>query len=229
MISDKELKELVFGLADSIREMGKRHDKEWAELRESQLLLKESQLKTDEQQKKTDEQLKKTDEQLKKTDEQLKKTDEQLQKTDKKLDRIAKLVGSISNNQGDVAEEYFANSLLKKLDDFLGMNFDLLQRNVLIEPKKGEAEEYDILLVNGSVAVVIEVKYKVHKNDIKKLERKVHKLKKLPLYNNYKIYGGIAGFHINEEAKKEALKNGYFILGREGDLMITTAKKLKVS
>jgi len=222
MISDKELKELVFGLADSIKEMGKRHDEDFEKLRKQIE-------KTDEQLKKTDEQLKKTDEQLKKTDEQLKKTDEQLNKTDKKLDRIAKLVGAISNNQGDVAEEYFVNSLRNRLDDFLGMSFDILQRNFIIQAKKGFSEEYDILLVNGSVAVVIEVKYKAHLNDVKKLPRKIEVLKSSPLYKNYKIYAGIAAFHISSDAKNEALKRGYFVLERKGDIIETSSSKLKVS
>jgi len=215
MISDKELKKLVFGLADSIKEMGKRHDEDFEKLRK--------------QIEKTDEQLKKTDEQLKKTDEQLKKTDEQLNKTDKKLDRIAKLVGAISNNQGDVAEEYFVNSLKNRLDNFLGMSFDILQRNFIIQAKKGFSEEYDILLVNGSVAVVIEVKYKAHLNDVKKLPRKIEVLKSSPLYENYKIYAGIAAFHISSDAKNEALKRGYFVLERKGDIIETLSSKLKVS
>ena len=183
MISDKELKELVFGLAKAQQ----------------------------------------------KTDEQLKKTDEQLKKTDEKLDRLAKIVGGISHNQGDVAEEYFANSLVDSLDNFLGMSFDAIQRNIIIEPKKGFEEEYDILLVNGNSIAIVEVKYKVHKNDIKKLPKKIATLKKLSLYKNYKIYAGIAGFHISKEAKQEALKNGFFVLQRKGKVMQTFVKNLKSS
>ena len=54
-----------------------------------------------------------------------KKTDEQLKKTDDKLNKIAKLLGSIGNNQGDVAEEYFVNSLKEKLK-IGSMQFDYL-------------------------------------------------------------------------------------------------------
>lgn len=35
------------------------------------------------------------------------KTDEQMKRTDEKLKRIGLRLGSTSNNQGDVAEEYF--------------------------------------------------------------------------------------------------------------------------
>ncbi|MEA3228769.1 MAG: hypothetical protein U9P38_06840, partial [Campylobacterota bacterium] len=33
------------------------------------------------------------------------------EKSDRRLDKVAKLVGNISNNQGDIAEEFFYNSL----------------------------------------------------------------------------------------------------------------------
>jgi len=43
------------------------------------------------------------------------KTDAQMAKTDAKIEKIAKMVGGISNNQGDITEEYFINSLKDKL------------------------------------------------------------------------------------------------------------------
>ncbi len=37
-------------------------------------------------------------------------------KTDAKLNKVAKMLGNIGNNQGDVAEEFFYNSLNHKKD-----------------------------------------------------------------------------------------------------------------
>ena len=114
MVTIEQLQEIVYqnaiGIAE-LREAQKKTDEQLKELKE-RMDQTDKQIKaTEEQLKKTDEQLKKTDEQLKKTDEQLKKTDEQMNKTDARLNKIAKLVGNMSNNQGEVAEEYFVNSL----------------------------------------------------------------------------------------------------------------------
>ena len=69
---------------------------------------------------------------------------------------------------------------------------------------------------------IVEVKYKAHENDLDKLDRKMKNFKKLfPIYQNFKQYGAIASFHINDDAKKEALKRGYFVLQRSGDLVHT--------
>jgi hypothetical protein len=169
----------------------------------------------------------KTDEQFKKTDEQMKRTDEQLKKTDEKLNRIAKMVGAIGNNQGNVAEEYFINSL--KDDIRIGSKkFDILIPNFVIQ-SKNIVDEYDILLVNGEELAIIEVKYKVHKNDILTLEKKIQNIKKLPQYKNYRVYAGVAGFNITKGVIELAKESGYFILQRKGNVIHTITDNLKVA
>jgi hypothetical protein len=91
------------------------------------------------------------------TDEQMKRTDEQMKRTDGKLERIGAMVGNISNNQGDVAEEFFYQSLIN--DNRLGsIAFDDITKNM--EKHKGNLqEEYDLFMTNGDSIAVVEVKY----------------------------------------------------------------------
>ncbi|MEY3787188.1 MAG: hypothetical protein RLZ75_1395 [Pseudomonadota bacterium] len=161
-----------------------------------------------------------TDEQMKRTDEQMKRTDEQMKRTDEKLERIGISLGNVTNNQGDVAEEFFFNSLAN--DTHLGsIHFDDIEKNAHKRRGKTE-EEYDIIMTNGDAIGIVEVKYKVHENDLDRLDRKMQNFKKLfPIYQSYKQYGAIASFHINDTAKREALRRGYFVLQRSGDLVHT--------
>ena len=154
-------------------------------------------------------------------------TEKRFKETDKQLKKLGILLGNISNNQGDVAEEYFVNSLKDKLK-VANMDFDYLIPNYIIEGKHIQ-DEYDILLVNGESVAIIEVKYKVHPNDIKNLPKKIANLKKLPQYKNYKVYAGIAGFKIPKEAIKEANDQGYFVLQRKGNVIQTYADNLKAA
>jgi len=161
-----------------------------------------------------------TDEQMKLTGEQMKRTDEQLKRTDEKLERVGLSLGNIGRNQGDVAEEFFYNSLINDLH--LGdIAFEDITKNM--EKHRGKIqEEYDLFLTNGKAIAVIEVKYKAHINDLDKLDRKVANFKKLfPIYQDYDLYGGLASFHINDDAKQEALSRGYFVLQRSGDIVCT--------
>jgi hypothetical protein len=77
-------------------------------------------------------------------------------------------------------------------------------------------------MTNGDAIGIVEVKYKVHENDLNKLDRKMRNFKTLfPVYQNYKLYGAIASFNINDDAKKEALERGFFVLQRKGELVQT--------
>ena len=175
-------------------------------------------------QDRTDEQMKLNAIAQKATDEQIKATNEQMKRNDKmlteKLERMGITLGNIGKNQGDVAEEFFFNSLAK--DTHLGaIRFDDIEKNNLKRRGKTE-EEYDIVMTNGQTIGIVEVKYKAHENDLDKLARKMRNFKPLfPWFKDYRVYGAIAAFHINDDAKEEALRRGYFVLQRSGDLVHT--------
>ena len=195
-MTDQELRDVVASLAVSQRELTEQMKENAKEMRENAKEMREN--------------ARKTDEQMKKTDEQMKKTDEQIRKTDEKLERMGIHLGNISNNQGDVTEEYFVNSLKNRLQ--IGdMKFDVLLSGVELKTKKIR-DEFDILLVNGNTLALIEVKYKVHPNLIDKLSKKIEHLRLMPSYKNYTIYAGVAGFSVPEE-------KGYFVLQRKGDII----------
>ena len=168
-----------------------------------------------------------TEKRFKDTDKKFKETDKQLKEIGRKLDKVGLLVGNISNNQEDVAEEYFVNSLKDSLK-IANIDFDLLLTNVGLKAKNIR-DEFDILLVNGESVALIEVKYKVHPNILEVLPKKIKHLKLMPQYKNYKIYAGIAGFYIPDEVIEEATKKGYFVLQRKGDVIQTYADNLKAA
>jgi hypothetical protein len=45
--------------------------------------------------------------------------------------------------------------------------------------------------------------------------------KLFPIYEAYKLYGAIASFHINDDAKEAALNQGFFVLQRKEDVLQT--------
>jgi len=216
-MTDQELRDVVASLAVSQRELTEQMKENAKEMRENAKEMRENAKEMRENARKTDEQMRKTDEQMKKTDEQMKKTDEQMRKTDEKLERMGIHLGNISNNQGDVTEEYFVNSLKNRLQ--IGdMKFDVLLSGVELKTKKIR-DEFDILLVNGNTLALIEVKYKVHPNLIDKLSKKIEHLRLMPSYKDYKIYAGVAGFSVPEDAISLAQEKGYFVLQRKGDII----------
>jgi hypothetical protein len=209
-MTDEELKQLVASLAIDQKELTKKM------------------METEEQMRRTDEQMREqmrhTDEQMRRTDEQIRRNSDEVKqfmlKTEAEIEKVSQLLGNIGQNQGDVAEEFFFNSLQDEIR--LGsIHFDDISRNDRKIRGKTQ-EEYDIIMTNGETVGIIEVKYKAHEKDLDKLERKMRNFKKLfPVYQNYKLYGAIASFHIYKEAKQQALQRGFFVLERSGQVIHT--------
>jgi hypothetical protein len=76
---------------------------------------------------------------------------------------------------------------------------------------------------------LIEIKHKVHPNDIEKLKtKKVENFRVLfPEYASYKIYLGIGGMSIPQDIAELALENGIAILRQKGEIASIEAKMLK--
>lgn len=97
------------------------------------------------------------------------KTDyeQRMSRIEKILDQVAKEHGSLANNLGDVAEETFYAGL--EASKWLGnQQFTSIAKNV----RDFKGNEYDIVLMNGSAVAVLEVKHKVHPNDVRELMEK---------------------------------------------------------
>lgn len=127
------------------------------------------------------------------------------------------MVGNISNNQGDIAEEFFYRSFLK--NPVLGsLKFDSVSRN--LNNHIGDLqEEYDLVLINGDSVAVIEVKAKAHEKDLEiMMQRKMANFPKLfKDFRHYRRYAGIATLVSNEALVAKAKELGLFLLTQQGD------------
>lgn len=143
------------------------------------------------------------------------------------VDKVCGKVGAIENNHGYEAEMSFQD-VFEKNPVFGGIRYDKMLANA-----KGfgrnEGIEIDILLINGEAVAVLEVKSRIHPNDVKWFAgERVEKFRKLfPEYANHKAYVGIAGLSFDQKVIDEAKKYGIGIvkLAREG--VEITAEDLK--
>ena len=141
------------------------------------------------------------------------------------IDKVNKQFGNIGRNQGDVAEEFFYNSL-NATPKLGGIQFDRVTPNLIVG-KKGQQSEFDIVLTNGNCVALVEVKHKAHLNDLLQVEAQIKRYRQLcPEYKNFKLYGGIAGFSVPPEVVKAAHEKGLFVLKRKGEVLTTDAKAM---
>ena len=133
------------------------------------------------------------------------------------LQKMSERLGGIGNNLGDVAEDFFYDGLNTKKR--LGkIHFDDVARNVHV--KKGE---YDIVLYNKDSVGVVEVKHKLHPDDVKKFAQVTIPLfkKELPQYAHLKTYGAVAGLSVPKDSRELAEKLGLFVITQSGDSLKT--------
>ncbi|WP_006786115.1 hypothetical protein [Thiorhodospira sibirica] len=163
----------------------------------------------------------KTDAQMAKTDAQFAKTDAQMAETDRKLQKIGEMIGAFGRNLGEITEEFFFNSL-KDTQELGGIRYDFIDKNLTRSADKVE-DEFDIVMVNGEDVAIIEVKYKAHEADLKKLlTSKYTNFKTLfPMYKDYRHHLVLASFSIYDELKQQALSQGVTVLQRKGDIIET--------
>jgi hypothetical protein len=164
----------------------------------------------------TNKQFQETDRKMQETDRKMKETDRKMQETDRKIDKLAKLYGNVSENSKDVAEEFFKRGLQSK-NELFGFSYnevDHLERNT-----KKLWGEFDIVLHNGKYIIVIEVKYKLHPNDVDDfVNRKLPNFKKLfHEYSDKKIIGAVAGMSVPNNSFEQARKHGLLVLTQSGE------------
>ena len=170
----------------------------------------------------TDKKFKETDrlltEKFQETDKKFQETDKRMQETDRKIDRLAKLYGGVSENSKDVAEEFFRRGLESRTALF---GIEYTEVDHLARTSKKLQGEYDIVLHNGGYAIVIEVKYKLHPDDVVDfLNRKLINFKPLfPEYASKKIVGAVAGMSVPSDSYELAAKQGLLVLTQSGENM----------
>jgi hypothetical protein len=163
-----------------------------------------------------------TDKKFKETDKLLtdkfQETDKKFQETDRKIDRLAKLYGGVSENTKDVAEEFFRRGLEAR-NSLFGIEYTEVDH--LARTSKKLQGEYDIVLHNKAYIIVIEVKYKLHPDDVMDfINRKLVHFK--PLFREYankKIIGAVAGISVPSDSYEMAAKHGLLVLTQSGESM----------
>jgi hypothetical protein len=147
--------------------------------------------------------------------------------TQRALKEIGRRMGAMASNQGDVAEEFFFNTLLDK-PEIGGIRFDRVVKNMGAGKPGSKQAEFDVVLHNGSSMAIVEVKYKVHPNDLEQVRQHMQAYRELfPEYKDYKLYGGIAGFSVPQDVVDQALEQGMFVLKRKGDLVEAQAQSMR--
>jgi len=147
---------------------------------------------------------------------------------ERRMKNIEDRYGSVSNNLGNFAEEYFFNAFEDGDKNFFGEEFDDIDRNVK-GLKQAVKDEYDIVMLNGTSVAIVETKFKAHENDLPKVIKKAETFRiNHPQYANHRIFLGLASMSFYPELEDECKKAGIAIVKQIGEKVVIADEHLKV-
>jgi len=157
------------------------------------------------------------------------KGDDDLKEAKRISKENSKMIYGISNSNGLFAEEFVLNSLKKNMS-FGGQKFDKLKERVQVVDGLDTVTDIDALLLNGDTVALLEVKYKIDKDDVKELiSKKLNSFRKyFPSYKDHKFLLGIGAMCFENGAIREANKNGVGIIKVVGEKVEYFTDKIKI-
>jgi hypothetical protein len=191
---------------------------------ETDRILKEQSQETDrilkEQSQETDRRFQETDRLLK---EQSQETDrilkEQSQKTDRQIQRVSQDIGKLGNRLGEFVE-WQVRPAAVQLFQQRGIDVHEIQAGVSVK-RNGEGLEIDLLVINDTEAVLIEVKSKLTQPDVDKHLERLDKFKRLmPRYQDVRAMAAVAAMVVPDEVRDYAYSQGLFVLAQSGDNLV---------
>jgi exonuclease VII large subunit len=192
---------------------------------ETALQMKE----TDRRMKETDQRMKETDQRMKETDQRMKETDQRMKETDQRIDDYNKRFGDFTNRFGEVVEYMVAPNLCDKFEEF-NYYFQRAVSNSRYKDHKNNINfQVDVMLENGDLAMLIEVKTKLETADVKDHIERLEKMRKYAdLHGDERAFlGAVAGVVIEDTVKEYALRQGLFLIEPSGESFNITAPNNK--
>lgn len=157
-----------------------------------------------------------TDRQMKETDRKMQETDRQMKETDRKLKEVTVAIGRLGNCLGEFVEEMVRPAVVRLFQQ-RGIAVHQVYRGAYAE-RDGEAMEIDLLVVNGTDAVLVEVKSELKTDDVKEHVSRLQRFKRLcPQYAGFRVMGAVAAMVVPEDSARFAYRQGLFVLAQSGD------------
>jgi len=139
-----------------------------------------------------------------------------MQELDRAFKETDKKIGKLGNRLGEFVESMIKPGLINLLQAH-GIEVYILLHDV--ESKRpGAALEIDLLAVNTTDCVAVEVKSKLTQADVDKHIERLNKFKiALPHYQDCRVMGAVAAMVLSEEVVAYAMKQGFFVLAQQGE------------
>ena len=199
--------------------------------KETERLFQESKLEADRRFQETErllkEQTQETDRRFQESkleaDRRFQETERLLKEQNKETQRQIRLVnqelGSLGNRLGEFVEWQVRPAAVRLFQE-RGIAVRELSRDISVNDGN-EGIEVDLLVVDTTQAVAIEVKSKLTKSDVDEHLERLSKFKRLlPRYQNIQLLGAVAAMVAPSEIARYAYRQGLFVITQSGEDLV---------
>jgi hypothetical protein len=144
---------------------------------------------------------------------------EQSQKTEQLIQRVSQQIGKLGNRLGEFVEWQVRPAVVRLFQE-RGIEVHQFFPEVSLQ-QDGEGFEIDLLVINNTEAVLVEVKSKLSQADVDEHLERLAKFKQfMPRYGDVRAMGAVAGMVVPEEVARYAYRRGLFVLAQSGDSVV---------
>jgi hypothetical protein len=148
-----------------------------------------------------------------------KETDKQIKETDKQINRVSKQIGELGNRLGEFVEWQVRPAVVRLFQE-RGINVHEFHPGISVK-RDNEGLEIDLLVVNDTDAILVEVKSKLTQRDVDEHLQRLAKFKRLmPRFRDVKALGAVAAMVVPNEVASYACRQGLFVLVQSGENVI---------
>jgi len=168
----------------------------------------------------TREQMRETDRKFQETDRKFQETDRKIQEAAEQIKKTSHEVGKLSSSVGRLVESMVAGNIVKKFQ-VLGHNIIHCHPNSRFDrPELDIHGEIDLLLENGDVAILIEVKTTLKRDDVDDHIERIKKYRRCADASGgdrRRYLGAVAGASVSEDTAIFAHRKGMYVIVQSGD------------
>ena len=143
-------------------------------------------------------------------------TDRRMQETDRYIKSLGRRFGDLGNRLGEFVEGMVRPGIVRM---FRERGLELHETFRDLSARKGdEAAQIDLMAIDETVAVAIEVKSRLTIAAVDEHLARMEKFRRLfPRYRDLCVMAAVAGMVIDDEAVPYAEERGVFVIGQRGD------------
>lgn len=172
--------------------------------------------------KETDLKFKETDLKFQETDRKFQEVQrfitEKFRETDRLIKQTQKAIGELRNRLGQFVEKMVKPAVVRLFRQ-RGINVHRVISKM--EANYGdEGIQMDLLLIDGSEAIVVECKSSLSVDDVNEHLDRLGKFKRFwPEYGGFNLFGAVAGMVVPDDVSRYAYRQGLYVLVQNGDIV----------